>query len=788
MEKTFSISTAGSRTSKSWKNECFTWEQIIKRLQNTKRTGESCAEYRNMPKAQQDKIKDVGGFVGGRLKGSRRVAAAIENRCLVTLDADFADEGLWDTLELTADFACLVYSTHKHTPEKPRLRVIIPLARPVTPEEYGAVSRRLAEDIGMDYFDDTTYQPHRLMYWPSTPADGEYIFRVLPGPFLNPDAVLARYDDWRDVSQWPVSSRVGERIRAQAGREQADPLTKKGMIGAFCRAYSIEEAIEAFLPEVYAPCDIPGRYTYREGSTTGGLVVYEGKFAYSHHATDPCCAQLLNAFDLVRLHRFGDQDAEAAPGTPAAKLPSFLAMTALAAEDKGVKRKLAQERNTAAKQDFENLGEDWQLRLSTNRRGVVENTIDNAVLIILHDPNLEGAIARNTFKDRIVALRDLPWRKIRDRRNGDIWDDADDAALRHYMEKVYGITAASKVYDAVSVAAAKRQFHPVRRYLEALTWDGQERIAHALSRYLGAEDTPYIRAVSRKIFIGAVARVMQPGCKFDYMPVLAGRQGLGKSSFVADIAGPWYSDTLTCVSGKEAYEQIQGYWIVEMGELSALKKTDIEPIKNFLSKQVDSYRAAYGRRVEDHPRQCVFIGTTNAATFLRDDTGNRRFWPVAVTRQYRKGSLGEEERNQLFAEAMAYYQKGEALYLPRELENQAAEQQELYEEDDPNVGKILDFLERLYPEEWDEMSLYDRRSWLAEDYGKNQGTRRKDRVCVAEIWQECYNGDPKQLDRRKISELHAAMRKIRGWELAKGKLKNPPYGVQRCYIRVADRK
>lgn len=201
------ISTGNSRMEKKWNGQEMEFSVFLERLSHTVRTSETMEQYRKMSKAKQDSIKDVGGFVLGKLKGGRRKKANVLFRSGLTLDMDYATEDIAEQIEMFFDFRCLIYSTHKHTPEKPRLRLIIPLSRTVSPDEYAAVARKVAEDIGMELFDDTTYEPSRLMYWPSTSADGEFFFRDIPGTFLNPDSVLERYADWRDSSSWPVSSR-----------------------------------------------------------------------------------------------------------------------------------------------------------------------------------------------------------------------------------------------------------------------------------------------------------------------------------------------------------------------------------------------------------------------------------------------------------------------------------------------------------------------------------------------------------------------------------------------------
>ena len=339
-----------------------------------------------MTRPQQDNIKDVGGFVGGTLKGGRRKADAVVWRQVLTLDADFVQGDLWASIEILCNYGCAIYSTHKHSPENPRLRLVVPLARPVTPDEYPAIGRRVAADLGIDQFDDTTYEPHRLMYWASTAADGEFIFRYQDEPWLDPDEILTRYPDWRDPSFWPESSRVQQKRRKLADK-QGDPLEKPGVIGAFCRTYAIEESIDTFLSDVYEECG-EGRYTYIPGSTAGGLVVYDnGKFVYSHHGTDPIGGKLVNSFDLVRIHKYGELDEDAEPGTPTVKLPSYLARQEFCLADEQVRVTMGTEKLASAQDDFEVVEdtEAWLKQLEYSKKGELIASLANLVLILRND-------------------------------------------------------------------------------------------------------------------------------------------------------------------------------------------------------------------------------------------------------------------------------------------------------------------------------------------------------------------------------------------------------------------
>lgn len=782
------IATGSSRKSVSWKNEELLWSALAKRLETVLRTQETQDEYKSMPKAKRDEIKDVGGFVGGTLKGGRRKAENIIERRLLTLDLDYvsAKDSPWDTVELIVGSAAVMYSTHSHTPRAQRLRLVFPLSRAVTPDEYTAIARRIAGDIGIDLFDDTTYEPHRLMYWPSASLDGEFIYKCLDGPWLDADETLSRYHDWKDSSEWPVSSRKQDAMQRLAAK-QGDPTEKSGVVGAFCRVYPIEDAIETFLPEVYIKCG-EDRYTYAGGSTAGGLVLYEnGKFAYSHHGTDPISGKLCNAFDLVRLHLFGDKDDDIVPGTPVIKLPSYTAMTELAIADTAVRHDLALTRLRELSDKWDDVPEedtDWLAQLTVNSRGLFESTINNVYLILLHDPELYDRYYYDEFKERPIVSGDLPWEKLM-ARSSPCWTDSDDSGLRQYIEMHYKIDSAVKIRDAVELAMLSHKRHLVREYLQGLEWDGLARADTLFIDYLGAEDSEYVRTVTRKALLGAVARIFSPGCKHDHMLVLVGPQGCRKSTTLAKLGRAWFSDSLYTVSGKEAYEQIQGYWIIEMGEMAATRKAELEQIKQFMSKQTDSYRAAYARRTQEHPRQCAFFGTTNDDEFLRDPTGGRRFWPVTVTDRGKEmgDSLDEPTIDQIWAEIVIRYKAGENWYLDEKIEAIARKVQEEHTEMNGKQGIIENFLETLLPENWDSMDLDKRLLFWSGGFGDTEkGTEVRQKVCAIEIWQELFRGDPKTFTQAQAREINGMLRRIPGWK-SQSSVNCGVYGRQRAFIR-----
>ena len=773
-----------SRRETEWKNQSWSWSRLLKRLTQPTQTAETLAEYDKMSKDDQDKIKDVGGFVGGSLRDGRRRADTVLSRKLITLDADFAPPELTDDLTIQMNCAYAVYSTHKHTPAKPRFRLLIPLDRPVTPDEYEAIARKLADDIGIDYFDDTTYQPARLMYWPSVAQDGDYVFTYEDQPWLQADAVLAKYPDWTDTSFWPESSRTKEQ-RIKIAKKQGDPREKSGLIGAFCRAYSIEDAIASFLPEVYIPCTIPGRYTYAEGSTAAGLVLYEdGKFAYSNHATDPVSGKLCNAFDLVRIHKFGtlDEDIDA----PTTKLPSYKAMIELAREDDQTKQELAQAKRAEAAEDFAEA--EWVNHLTYDKRGQMETSLSNVVLIMQYDPGLKGIVYNQMAGNREI-ISASPWAHP-----GGFWRDADDAQLEVFLSSHYAEFPKARIMTAVTKVADDRSYHPVREYLDTLPeWDGTERVDTLLIDYLSAEDSAYTRAVTRKTLCAAIARVRHPGCKFDTILVLCGPQGIGKSTLVAKLGGEWFSDAISLADtrDKTAAEKVQGNWIIELGELAGLRKADERDLKSFITRQDDKYRASYGRRVESHPRQSIFIGTTNETEgYLNDTTGGRRFWPVNTPCVGHKKvwDMTQATVDQIWAEAKYRYDvEGEKLILSDDVQSVAAKQQQNAMQNDPRAGMVQEYLDKLLPANWSDLSIYDRRVYLyGNDLGEAPqiGTELRQYVCYQEIWCECFKRPLETMEAKDAYAIRRIMSKIEGWDQTQKRIRIPPYGQQRVYERV----
>ena len=793
------IATAHSRLSKKWKNKKWNWSELVARCRNTVRTGENMKEYLRMTREEQSDIKDVGGFVGGYLSGGTRKTASVMWRSVATLDIDYGTPEVWDDFTLQFGFAAMLYSTHKHTPDKPRYRLVFPFSRPVKPAEYEPLCRKIAEAVGIDLFDITTYQLPRLFYWPSTCRDGDFVFEVQDGPACDPDEFLKSYVDYKDVSAWPVSIREGD-IIAHEIRKAGDPLEKAGLIGAFCRAYTIEDVIDKFLPDVYERTATEGRYTYKLGSVAGGLVCYEGKFAYSHHETDPASRQLCNAFDLCRIHLFGVFD-EGSRVTDITRLPSYLKMQDFAASDKEVRVLLTKERRASAESDFSDVdlqearsddeepSTDWMAGLEYDRKGSIKPTAKNIICILENDPRLAGHLFHDLFSGFDMVKGGLPWDK-----KATQWGNRDDANLRTYLEEHYGLAGKDKIRDALVAVLTRHQSHPIRDYLACLTWDGTPRLDRLIIDYIGAEDTELNRAMTRKHFTAAVARVMAPGCKYDHCLILSGPEGIGKSTLFSVMGGRWFSDSLVTMENKQGMEQLRGCWVIELPELGSIKRSDVEQVKAYISKQEDKYRPAYGVVEEKYPRQCIFCGTTNERYFLKGDTGNRRFWVIDAKPELRKHADPREaitqDRDQLWAEAVERWKTHELLYLPPELEAEARARQDEFNDDndDPLRNLLRDFLDAKLPPDWKTWDLARRRAFFRNpDPLDAEATQPREKFCIAEFICERLGRDMGDKEYKYLArKVCRMMEDMNEWERGStSRHAASLYGTQKVFKRVS---
>lgn len=780
------IATGFSVNTKVWKNTKARWSKLVAKLSEATRTNETYSQFMHANKSDQSKIKDVGGFVGGFLDKGLRRKSSVAHKQLIALDIDYSYSDFWWDFTVLYGCAAVIHSTHKSCPEKPRHRLIIPLSREVTVEEYQAIARRIAGDINIEIFDQSTFEPERLMFWPSVSKDSEYYFEYQDGPWLDADYILGLYDNWHDTTEWPTASNYSDAILKDV-KKQEDPEEKKGIVGTFCRAYGIEDVISTFLSDIYEPAG-DGRYTYKLGSTSAGLIVYDDKFAYSHHGTDPAGGRLCNAFDLVRIHKYGHLDTGKEKSDQ--DRASFKAMEEFATKDNAVKHQIANEKFAEAKFDFaeelpevEDADDTWIEQLEANTKGEYNSSATNINLIVQNDKYLKGAFKLNMFDAKRYILKSVPWRKIS---SEEPMRDVDYSGVRNYIECVYGIVSSQKIDDALALDVEKHSFHPIQDYLNSLVWDEVPRVDTLLIDYFGAADNIYVRAAMRKTLCAAVKRVFHPGTKFDMVLVLVGKQGTYKSTFIRKLGMEWFSDTFSTFQGKESFEQLRGAWLIEMAELSGLKKAEVETIKQFISKCDDMYRPAYGRTVETYKRQCVFFGTTNDSDFLHDPSGNRRFNPVNINLDKAtksvKDDLTQDEVDQIWAETCYLVKNGEKLYFDDEESELAKESQVEHSAIDERAGLVEKYLERLLPDDWDKKDLYDRRAWLDDPLSK-AGTIQREFVCTAEIWCECLGKDKNDMTRYNTKDINSLMMSLPKWEFVSSTKNFPIYGKQRFYKR-----
>ena len=400
-----------------------------------------------------------------------------------------------------------------------------------------------------------------------------------------------------------------------------------------------------------------------------------------------------------------------------------------------------------------------------NETEQIAQIIRNAEEAIRYDPNLYGRIRFNELSYAPNVYGNLPWKIGTGWRE---WTNADDSNLRSYIELKYGLKIKDKIMDAFNNVVHSQTINPVKSMLETAheAWDGNKHVENLLTRFVGAEKTPYNIEALHRYMLGAVSRIYKPGCKFDYMLILVGKQGTYKSSFLKFLAvnEEWFADNFNTLDGDKAFEKLRGMWIIEMSELQATKRAkDVESTKAFITSSTDTYRAPYERRTEQRPRQCVLAGTSNPVDFLTDKTGNRRFLPVTcgvlpIINPYDDLEGTRAEFIQAWGEIMDEYLRAGgkvSLVLPKKFEEEALKAQVSYLEDDPNIGIIQQWLD----------------------------TCELERVCARMIWDKALKQAEKIPTHKEINNIHEIMKNnISGWvSVGRQRVSSENYGVQRCY-------
>ena len=784
----YTLSVAGSSASLKWTTVKYTWSDFLERLNRDIRSTETMRDFDRLDRTARANLKDVGGYMAGELSGARRLKSAVLSRSMITLDVDYADSLF--PVEFDTRFpgvAAVIYNTRSDREKSRRFRVVIPFAEEVQDAaQYEAAARKMAELLGIDLFDPTTFQAERMMYWQSLSSDQPKVFEVFEGEPISAEYLLSLYgntEEWRDIRNWAFKSDQEKETRAIVSKAMAqNPREKAGLVGAFCRAYSVPAAIEKYLSDVYEIAPGNDRYTYKAGHSVGGMIVFDDLFCFSYHSTDPISdGHAYNAYDLVRVHKFGHLGKE----------DSAKEMNKLVCADRECVKDMVTP--DADLDDFDDYGdavksdsakEVTELVWDLDGKGNKQVTVNNFVNAFKSDPLLNGLLAYDMLKETIVFTR--PSFTAKGSKEGDLVNDTDIAIIKGRIERMHGIYNDAKLNDAIEQVSSDNAFHPIKLYLESLTWDGVPRIDTFLVDYMGAEDNAYTREAFRKMLLAAVTRIYEPGRKFDTALVFYSEQGVGKSTLIQRLSKGWFNDSLTNLSGKESYEAIQFAWLVELAELSALRKSDVEAVKNFISKREDTYRGAYARRVKTHKRQCVFFGSTNDDEFLKDATGNRRFFPVEVKRTRKTRLIFEPEFDavvdQLWAEAMEGYMLGEALTLSDEAEAIAGGTREEFTERTPIQGLIEEYLDRLFPADYEDRFLAQRLDFLNGDLGE-EGTETKNSFSLIELWTEALGRRKDEYTVVKARELSNAVKALKGWKRDK-QARQKIYGPQVIYRRA----
>ena len=385
-----------------------------------------------------------------------------------------------------------------------------------------------------------------------------------------------------------------------------------------------------------------------------------------------------------------------------------------------------------------------------------------------HDPVLgKGALRENLFTHNVEFHPDkVPyWKK-----DGFVLGNGDMNHIRNYIERLYGINAPKKIDDALVVEATANSYHPVQDYIRSQVWDGVPRVDTMLIDILGAEDNLYTREAMRIMLVGAVNRIFKAGCKFDTAMILVGGQGVGKSTFINRLANGWFSDSIEAVGNVRSQEAIQGVWLIELAELAAVKNSETNAVKSFLSSTSDRFRGAYKEKTEDYPRQCVFFGTTNDAAFLQDRTGNRRFLPIEVKKTENTHKMFEPEYAdyiaQVWAEAYEMYRNKVSLLLSDEAEAIANQARKAYVPVGTFEDEINTYVNMDVPTNWYEMDSTEHAIYFAAYPNSKQDYTdfmKREYVTLKEVCIECMGYSAREVNKKVTKEAEDAMLQLEGW-------------------------
>lgn len=655
-------------------------------------------EFMALPEEKRAAKKDKGWFQAGESDTERRWPLS---RWAVTIDLDSADTQTAKKIaKLYSKYHYWLYETAKSTEEEPRYRLVIPFEYAIDLDQHKALATLICYEVGLEFCDVvTSTKAASLFYWPVCFTDKENLATVNEGNVFDPlvylDNVWQHHfeGEYTDMTTWPGAKPQPGAISSSHTPKnvQAIPQHKVGKVGNFCRTYSIVDAIEKFLSDIWMPTKVEKRYTYVGSTTTGGGVIYAGErgdedesFFHSFHATDPYNNMQLNAFDLVRLHRFGGLDVGKKINDPM-RLPSYKSMMELVADDPKIAEHVSKEvnqkmyddtvvlfpraegkSNTAKKPEpkptpksdtakhaeqnnpWYDAERPFRFKIDNNANGKYEVTQKNlswcvgALVgkdVLAYNRRLDAVVVRagisHNKRSVIAPVND------EDTRCGRRLTDAEESFIISIIEDAYPWKklplSRSVARDAVRDTANLNTFDPVVDYLEALPkWDGKTKCDNVLCKYIkGIDNSKWTKKCTRFWMMAAVARALNPGCKVEQVIVLYGAEGKGKSTTFERICPSpkdLFSDQPKVSEGAQKFaESIAGRFIVELGELDEINKTRAAQLKSFLSTRSETFRAAYGHHASNRPRDFIFYGTCNDADWLRKEMSMRRWLPIKVT-------------------------------------------------------------------------------------------------------------------------------------------------------------
>ena len=754
------------------------------------------------------------------------------------------------------DIEYVAYSTRQHKADKPRVRIVIPMREPLDLDKFEPITRILAEKLDGDMMmvDAVSFREAQFMYWPSVCKGEEFLFIHNRGPWIDPDTVLEKFGDWQDYANLPRSAREIDLRKSEA--KAPDPRSKRNVVGAWCRLHDIHDTISEHLSHVYEATEwgddgVPTRYTYKPGTTANGVVVYDdNQYIYSHHGTDPCGGRLVNSFDLRRIHQFGELD-EKAPAKieDVTKLKSYEALKKELQEDPEIVTELRQinygdaddawddveeveedadeeeveadeiaqninkkiRLNSSPPAEKDDLGKDWQAKLDTTGDGIIRNSLHNVIVLLENAPHFRGRFGYDAFLSENVVLKSITSISLQIQALGRHKDNPVGRVTKLHLSASRAILEAPRgerkagwglrvtardLEEAHRIVSSRRTVHPIKDWLETLEWDGVRRMNELWIRACHTSDNPYFRQTAKMWLTAAVARVYSPGCKFDFAPIIEGPQGLFKSTLLTVLGGVWTGETEGHFDDKKKFvESTQGFWIVEIPELVQFQRSEVEAIKACLSRKADHVRLSYEPFAMTYYRQHVMAGTTNQANYLKDRTGNRRFWPIPCGPGQIDLAWVQENRVQIWAEAVHTYKKMREKQptgdLPLYLSNKEAAayalmlQGEKVVEDGSSdlAGLIERFLETPVPVGQATCGAEpgDHGDTFGDD---NEKLIKRNLTCGHEIWEKALGGRKIDYSQRKANEITQAMERVPGW-VHTGKLYGcGKYGRQRGFTRA----